>query len=133
MEAITPNSSFDYVCKADRDLPKEKQSIWKIKHLSAREEAIIEDAMGEMTKGGNFAINLGSQALLALNIGLNGVENFPPSKPIKFKRDESSMVPGTNIRPWRDRDLSSIPKSARAELAKVIIDGPNLTEEESKN
>jgi len=135
MKAVSVNSTTDYICKCDRGLPKEEQTVFKIRSLSVEQEAVLEDALGQVKQGGDFAVNLGSQALLALNLGLENVENLtgPKGKAVKMERDERKALLKGGVRPWKDESLSQIPRAERNEVAQFIINGGQLTETEAKN
>ena len=130
MDAINPNSTFDHVCKCDRNEPPEKQTIWKIKYLSVREEAILSDNLGAVNKEGDFRINLGTQGLMALHIGLMVPENW--NAPLERDLSAHPVYPG-GPKPWKESHLSKIPRKQRAELSQVVINGGEEEEEERKN
>jgi len=62
--AVDPDHVSDYILEADRELPKEEQTVWKIKNLSSRE------AIGA-TAGSTLETHR-----LAVLVALKGWENF---------------------------------------------------------
>jgi len=136
MKAISPKTTFDYVCKCDRDLPKEDQTIWELSHLTAEQEAYLEDRTGALNNDGGYQVSVGSVNLIALHMGLKGVRGFYDENGNKadLVRDErkAKKLPG-GLRPWTDKSLSMIHKDERDELADVIRQTGVLDEEELKN
>ena len=132
MKAITPNSSIEYICKEDLNRPKKEQTVFRIKQLSVSEEAFIEDQLGKVKKGGDFAVSVGTQSLIALHIGLIGVDNLQngDGKPITFQRDQSGHPIFGAVYPWKNKCLSAIPRRVRNEVAQYIINGGELEEDE---
>lgn len=135
MDAVTPGTTTDYICKCDRGKPTDKQTVFKLSVLTIQEDALITNALGQVTQGGDLKVNLGTQSLLALNLGLDGVENLNnKGKEFVFVRDEKAlMIKPTRKRPWSDASLEAIQKDERSEIAQVIINGGELTEEQLKN
>lgn len=135
MEFISPKSTFKYILKCDRDKSEEQQTIWHFFYLTAEEEALISDKLGQVKEGGDFAINLGTQGMLALDLGLAEIENgFCDNKPVILERDETrKYIPNTKKRPWKRTILDMIPQKERQELANVAINSGELEEEDRKN
>ena len=126
MLALNPAAPYTYVCKADRALAPELQTVWTLKPLSVAEQALVDDSFGKYVDG-NMQVTTGSQHLTALRIGLQAVSNFNSDTGVALPlvKDSSGMV--------SEDFLSRIPKDARTELARVIIAGGTLTEIEAKN
>lgn len=120
--AVDPNRTFDYVLKEDRELPAEQQTVFKLKVLSARELAGLEDSVSVMDKDGNWQVKVGTKVLEILRLGLKGWKNLwrtsEITEPFKGIGDESLDL----LRPeWR------------RELADAITEQTNLSEGEVKN
>lgn len=126
--ALDPLQENDYICKADRDLPEEDQTVWKIKPLSAKEKMVLEDkymlASASAKEGDqvetSFDIKIHRRNYDALNIGLVGWENLNDSEgnPVKFQKTKIRNAAG-----FSDALLSRIPAAIRAELAEVCLEG----------
>jgi len=124
MKALNPTEVIDYICEADRGLKKEEQTIWKIRPLTAREDAFVSDSSMDADRKFNF----GHSVLTSLHLGLTGAENFPA---LERDKKAADILPG--IKPWKDESLSMIPRAVRQEIALAIGRWAALTEEERKN
>lgn len=129
--ALNPNTEFDYVLESQRDDKKQDQIIWKLKMLSAKEDELLDNAWSLVE--GEMKLNLGTQTRLALDIGLVGVENFfyADGTPVTIERSTRKMH--GFVRQLTDETLSAIPKEVRGELAKAIMEGSQIGEEDVKN
>lgn len=110
MKGIRYDKTHDYVCKCDRDLPKSEQAIFKVRFLTAKEQAKARDTLYSVTGFGENRqekLLTGTTALEALRIGLKGWENF---------RYEDT---GEEI-PFNEDNLSCIPPEQRDEIANYI-------------
>ena len=68
MKAIDIKTTANYVCKRERDLKQEEQTVFEIKFPNLKQETFIEDELGHIKKGsGNFGVALGTQEALALH------------------------------------------------------------------
>jgi hypothetical protein len=133
MKGVSPKDTYEYICREDRSLPKEEQTVFVLNYLDIDQEADIDDKLGCVTDAG-YQVSIGSTALLSLHYGLNDVKNLSvDGESMKLVRDESHRKLKGGIRPWKSSCLSAIPKPARTELAEVIRNGGELTEEERKN
>jgi len=134
MKFLNPESTIDYVCRCDRDKPKDEQVVFELTTLTIEEEALISNTYG-YKENGEMTINLGDQTVLALNLGLAGIRNAEVNgKPLELVRDEvKKFYPGTKKRPWKTNVLNMIPPRERQEIAEEIKRLSNLTEEEEKN
>ena len=137
MKAANPNAEYNYICKADRDLPESEQTTFVLTHLTAEQNYKLDDVSGISGDDG-FIITLGTSNLLAIHMGLKAVKNLVDEKSgneIELKRDETKgkkTLPGVG-RPWKMNLIDKIPKDARDEIALVIKNGGELTEAEAKN
>jgi hypothetical protein len=133
MKAVSTSSVRNYVPLCDRDLPSEDQTVFELKTLSAKEDAVLDNLIGSVQDGG-MNLRIGDQNLAALHIGLVGVSNFQDEtgKDVKIVRDRNTQIYGF-VNPIKDEVLSLIPKEIRLELARAIINGKELDEEETKN
>jgi len=130
MKLLNPDSTMDFVPLCDRDLPKEEQAVFELSFLTVDEEALITDKLGQVGADGDFKVNLGSQAVTALDLGLAGAR----VEGLSLKRDETSKYyPCTKKRKWDRKELSKIPPAVRQEVAREIMRQSNITEEEEKN
>lgn len=134
--AYDPDVLFDYVLAADRDKPPEKQTIFHLKTLTARDTEAIENAWRTMMSGDKdkvaekdlvLALNRGTMTIETLKRGLCGWDNFLDArgKPIPFLPCERAICPMKNIDRLQPDD--------RHELAKAIEDGAHLSESDRKN
>lgn len=124
--AVDPNKEFEYVLQCDRQLPTEQQTIFKLKVLSAKELADIEDKSARADLSGNLEFRSGSQTLRILNVGLKGWINFigTDGNPVTFR--ENNGVP-------RPENWDLLRPEWRRELANAITEQNTLTEGDRKN
>ena len=99
MKGVRFDKPHDYVCKGDRDLPREQQTVFRVQYLNAKEQAELRDmlygvsGMGE-TRSEKFLT--GTVALKALKFGLKGWDNFnydDTGEPIPFNEENFSCIP----------------------------------------
>lgn len=131
MKPVLMDQEMLYVPKCDRDLPEEEQTKFILKPIGARDAASLQDNATETHLAGKdgdtvMRMKSGSQALKALSLGVKGWMDF--------------KGPDGNDIPWRENAgkphpdvFDCIPASVRQELANVIIDGCEISEETEKN
>ena len=112
--------------ECDRKLPEEKQTVFKLKNLAARELAEIEDNMSVSIIGdnrGELNLKAGSQTLRILSLGIKSWENFNDGegKPIEFNQKELH------------HNWDYLQPDWRRELANAITEQARLTEPQVKN
>lgn len=136
MKPVKLGTEKRYIPLCDRDLPKKDQTAIVITDLSLEEHALLTDSLGQVRQNGDFAVNLGSQGLLAWDLGVSGIENFvgDNGKPISLDRDLAKRYIGsTGKRPWKRDSLGMIPRDVISEVSSLVINGGDLTEDERKN
>ena len=136
MKAISPNQTFKYIMKSERELPPEEQTVFHCNLLSAEQEALVDDNTGVSTKDG-YQLTIGTSNLLALHLGLFKIENMADAdgNPFQLKRDETKAkdtLPKVG-RPWLMSCIDRIPREARDEVAVAIKTGGELEDETVKN
>jgi len=135
MKAVNPRSTFEYVLRSERDLPKSEQTIFVCSFLTVEQEAKLEDCSGYQSENG-YVLTIGSSNLMALHLGLKEIINMPDADgntPV-LKRDETyrkDYLPGVG-RPWKINVLEQIESDARAEIAIAIKRGASITADEAK-
>lgn len=124
--AVDPNKMFEYVLLCDRQLEISKQTIFKLKVLSAKELADIEDKSARADLNGNLEFRSGSQTLRILNAGMRGWSNFlgVDGQEVTFR--ENNGVP-------RPENWDHLRPEWRRELANAITEQNTLTEGDRKN
>jgi len=109
MKGIRTDKPVEYVCKCDRDLPKDSQTIFVVKLLTPEEQAKHRDQMYSVKGIGaqrKEQFLTGTVSLDALRMGLKGWKNF------KFEDGEEIQ--------FKDENLACIPSTQRDELANYI-------------
>ncbi len=138
MRFLNPKQTWFVSTPEDELLPVEERTVFHLRTLTVDEDTYLQDRLGSVSDDG-MNIKLGSQELIAINIGLDKVETPEVDEngnPILFERDEKkAFIHGIDrkIRPWKSESLSRLDKKTRSFLAKSIIDGPKLKEAEVKN
>jgi hypothetical protein len=118
---------FDYVLKEDRELPKEKQTVFHLRRLSTRHAVRARD----------LAEDQGRMCEFALRAGVAGWDNFADEdgKAVECRHDKGSVpVFGIDVaEPMSMDSLNRIPPHVVGELATAIITGNTLTSDDVKN
>lgn len=144
--AIDPKKTFDYVLEVDRkqpcqckgkekdcidckgtgkkDTPKDKQTIFKLKVLTSRELARIQDNITVNIGSGDVALRGGQKVLDILTLGVVDWENFKNEKgqEVEFKKEDG------NYENW-----DYLVPDDRRELADAITEQNRMTEGTAKN
>ena len=132
--AINPNVPFDYVLDCDRALPKEEQTLFRLKVLTPNELAEIEDGSATFdTNSQQVTIKTGTKVINILKKGLVGVINLKlaDGSDVKFT---TTKIGGRFPREEADdKFLSYLHPNWRRELANAITEQFRLTEEEEGN
>jgi len=98
MKGVRYDQPHSYVCKCDKKVPKEERTIFKVRFLTADEQAEIRDEMYKISgigAGRQERLLTGSSSLMALKKGLLGWENFKyedTGEPIEFSVDNFSCI-----------------------------------------
>jgi len=121
--ANTPGKVFDYILKRERALPKESQTVFKLRTLTADQWSIIWDQAGA-----------GGQAIMSVASGLTGWENFKDADglPVSFKGNESGLSDDDNLQRMMD-NLNRIAGADILELSYAIRARNVIEEIERKN
>lgn len=118
---------FDYVLTEDRELPKEKQTVFHLRRLSTRLAMRCRD----------LAENQGQMGEFALRAGIAGWTNFADEEgaTVKCEHDKGShTLFGIEVRdPLSIASLNRIPPQCLGELAAAIITGNTLSADDVKN
>lgn len=98
MKGIRYDKPHDYVCKCDRKKPEKEQTRFKVRFLTAPEQAELRDMIYSVQGFGdkrNERFLSGTISLEALKIGLKGWENFTheDGEEIPFTVDNFSCIP----------------------------------------
>jgi len=142
IRALT-TKEIDYVLECQREEPAEEQVVFKLKPLSARQSAVLQDSLKFEYSAENVAKmrqdvetmsddtardviskikNLNEHLLNTLSVGLVGWSNF------KDESDNEVMF-SKNM----DENLTKIPLEFRMELANQIAQLSTLMDSERKN
>ena len=119
MKAIDPNKPINYIPKEDRNKPKEEQTIFHVKFLTAGNNASLRDETYDVVGTGKQRkemLKTGTTELKALRIGLKGWDNFigDDEEPVQFDAEQI------------DKMLDMIPPVVRTEISDFIRGESNL-------
>ena len=109
MKGVRFDKPHDYICECDKKLPKPEQTVFKVRFLTAEEQAELRDIMYSVSgMGANRSERFltGTVANKALEIGLQGWEGF-------------TYDDGADI-PFSKENFSSIRPKERDEIANYI-------------
>lgn len=110
-----PRASWSFVLERDRDQPKEKQTVFRLKHLTlAQEHAIVDQVGRDPISGMTVRHAAGTEHLRTLRHGLVGWANLKrvDGTDVQF---EASPLGGAT-----DELLFLLPLGVREELATAI-------------
>ncbi len=98
MKGVRFDQPHFYVCKCDQELPEEEQTKFKVRFLTAKEQAKIRDMMYTVSGIGNARSErflTGTAVMKALEYGLLGWENFKyeDGTDIEFNKENFSCIP----------------------------------------
>lgn len=133
--AVDPSAVYTYVLKEDRELPREEQTKFKLRSLSAGEQAKVKDSTaGWENETGRMQMNSGTVELMALRFGLVGWEGFRDASGNEVEFDGTKRkVNGVSIMQPSDAALSRLAPRHRMELAEQITNHGSLTPDEVGN
>lgn len=125
MAIALTRKTIDYILESERQLDKSQQTIFKIKPLSAKQYAKIQDSMRFHRKedGEQNIENLGTYTYEVLIYGLAGWENFLDQEGNQVKFNSKSY----------DENIDCLPLDIRFELANAIMELSILGGEKEKN
>lgn len=137
MRTISPNATFSYTLKADRDLPADdpNRSVFELRVLTRGERARLEDLGSIDPVAGVYKLNGGAMKEAAVQAGLIGWERVCDAHgtPIPFARVSKTLnVLGRQCSPVEPKLLDLLPYDAFTELADAIFNGAFLSVEEGK-
>lgn len=132
MKAVCTQSTRDYVPSCDKEAPVAEQTVFELRQLTPREEALLDNMLGSMREG-SMDMRIGDQQLFALHMGLVGVRNFFDDKGNEIKIERTGKKLHGFVDPIKDEILAFIPREIRAELANEITSGSEISEDEAKN
>ena len=132
------SSEFDYVLQRERKLPKEEQTVFHLRKLSARERFKLEDETGSMDQRGSFTAHVGwvtEQSLLAGLLGWTNMKGEKPGDPdVEFKKSSKMLnVLSRDTYPPAPEMLDLLHPNDATELANAIQAGASLSVEEAGN
>lgn len=136
--AVNPKENREYVLEEDRGRPQEEQTVFILKNLTASELAKLEDSLTDYSLKSSatgkelspedikMSLNIGSQTLRVLRMGLVGWKNFKGED----GKDVSFMKQGETP---REQNWDRLRPEWRREIANVITEQTKLTPDEVKN
>lgn len=133
MIALTPNQTWDYVPRQDRELPAAKQTVFRLRALSKREKHELHNLR---TRPGVFTGTEGDVRYQTLRAGLAGWSNFldAAGNPVAFETEKDDVeVYGRRCRPATIACLDRVTDELEIELVTEILTGSNLNHEDRKN
>jgi len=138
--AIVPNQTWSYVCRQDRELPTDKQTVFKLRALTKRERhAFLNLTSSREITPDDTLLRRGVEGdarCAVVRAGLVGWDNFcdADGKPVKFAlTDEKLLVLGTSRSVLTDECLEALTDLVEAELYGEILSGSNLNHDDRKN
>jgi hypothetical protein len=123
VKAIDTSKSHEYVTKTDQKLPREDQTIFLVRFLSAQQQFEMRDDMYQVTgiaKGRKEKFMTGTNERKTLNIGLVGWKNLSSESGNDISFDAKDMP----------KMLDFLPPDVRTELAQHIRGESELEEGE---
>ena len=135
--AVNANETFPYICRAERELPKEKQTVFRLRRLPASVGMSLDNLHEAASTGAHVTLRVGAQRNVTLRAGLAGWENLPDSdgKPVEFRAVTGERVVfGITLRnPCHESMIDLLPEEVAEELANAIRAGNTVTTTDAKN
>ena len=132
--ALTPGHEWDYICKCDRELPEEEQTVWRLRTLTEEQYRQLVDKLTTTDQeSGELRFNLGSHIYRAVRYGLVGVKNFRDENGKEIELVTTQRGPKPEHAVVRDEFIAKIPPQVRHELADAIVERNKLAHSEAKN
>lgn len=125
--ARDPKKVQDYVLEQDRKNPPEKQTVFKIRFLTSREQAEIENAVS-MGSDGQAKLEYGTIKLSILRRGLMGWSNFKDEegKDAPFEREN-----GTGL--VKESTIDRLYPAWQTEISNAITANNSISGDQEKN
>ena len=127
--ARSTRENIPFVLQAERDLPPEQQTVFKIATLNHDTMLALLQMMAEGQARKWIKV--------ALAAGLRGWTNFRDAdgNETEFRRSDRTLtIHGIEVqRPVTDKTLDSIPSELLLELAQAIVDANQATVDDAKN
>jgi hypothetical protein len=123
MKAIDPRKPHEFVVKSERDLPKDQQTVFLVKYLTAHQQFELRDEMYQVKgigKARNEKFLTGTMERKTLKLGLVGWKNFTDDSGSQLEFKSNDL----------DNMLDYVPPTARAEIASHIRGDSELDEGE---
>jgi len=115
-------SSVEYILECDLELDESEQTTFILKPLTAKSQAILQDAV--IVSGDNTTIeNFGTHSISLLKKGLVGWRNFKNDSGDQLKFNTSNL----------DTNINLLSTEYRVELTTQIISMNSVSEAEVKN
>lgn len=136
---ISPKEETRYVPESDRKLPRDQQSYFIVRPLTAEEEAHVKDHFGghKLQEDGQllFQSAASSRNLRTLDLALVSWGNFPPgaAEGAGFSVSQDATAERPLGRRLASETMSMIPSELRGELAVAIWELSHITPRQEKN
>jgi len=133
--AITPGETWEYITKADRELPKEEQTVWVLRALDGSESRRLNNSLVSSDRDmKKLSFTLADYQEEALKCGLIGAVNFKDSAGniIEFETVKVGTLRGST-RQASAAFLALVPAGVQVELAEQIINNTQLEPADVKN
>jgi len=105
--AIDPHKVHDYVLKSERTLPKEQQTVFKLRCLTVSQRAEVEDNYSSI----DGRLLIGSRQMVTLRHGLAGWENMLDEAGNKIPFNEKEV----------EKSIAFLPHRVMGELVDAIF------------
>lgn len=135
--ARSVSETFPYVCLSDRELPKQQQTVFRLRRLPALLALSLDNLHDASADGTRVTLRMGDQRKVILLAGIAGWENLTDSAgaPVEFKSAVGDRsVCGLPVKnPAREDLVDLLPQEIAEELVSAIRDGNTFTESDAKN
>lgn len=140
LTAVNINETRDYVSKLDPD--KENPTVFQLGVLEPGVKAQIDDEVNSFEMSSDnpnekarINMNMNKRQLMLIKFGLKGLKNLldpQTGKEVEFRTN--SIQYAGKMRPVvSDTTIAMIPSEIRKEIAEVIAQDNQLSEDEAKN
>jgi hypothetical protein len=135
--ARSVNEVFNYVCKAERELPQDQRTVFHLRPLSAFVGMALENLNEASSDGSRVQLRIGDQKKVALLAGLAGWDNLrnAQGEVVEFRSKKGTFsICGISVaNPADQATVDLLPQDVAEELVDAIRSGSAFTADAAKN
>lgn len=120
--AVSVDQIKDFILEEDQKSPKEEQTVFKLRPLTARQRALVQDCSELASDGVSIKMHVGTIQLKTVEAGLVSWSNFKDAAGVEVKFGKNAM-----------KNMDRLPVQVITQLYAAITDLNTVGAEEEKN